>query len=247
MNRNGLRDFFRRRRVAKHFARHGAAFDFHGAKVQLPRDVDVAAANALIRGKYEHEEAQLITRHLPPDLPVIELGGSLGVVSALIRSRLMPETRHLIVEANPRLIGICRANASGGVATGATEIIHGAVYYDGPIARFGIADEVHSSALGDTGNSSRMIEVEAVTVAQLHGKLGSPERFVLVSDIEGAEYDVFAREASVLRLADVAIVELHPRAYARAGRSEAELFRYAEAAGLRTAERLSDVVLFRRA
>ncbi|MGE0282486.1 MAG: FkbM family methyltransferase [Rhizobiaceae bacterium] len=243
MNRNAFRDFLRRRRVARHFAKNGGVFDFHGVTVRLPEGVDVAAANALIRGKYEHEEATLITRHLPDHLPIIELGGSLGVVSALVRSKLKPDTRHLIVEANPRLIEICEANAAAGRA--GTEIIHGAVYYDGPVARFGIANEVHASAIGQSG-SAEMIEVPAVTLSQLFQRLGSPPRFVLVSDVEGAEYDLFAQEAETLRHVELAIVELHPRNYAALGWNEAELIRNAASVGLQVAERLSDVVLLRR-
>jgi len=241
MNRNAFRDFLRRRRVARHFARHGGVFDFHGVTVRLPADVDVAAANALIRGKYEQEEAALITKHLPADLPVIELGGSLGVVSALIRSRLNSDTRHLIVEANPRLIEICQANAGHA----GTEVLHGAVYYDGPIARFGIASEVHASAVGQ-GRSTETIEVPAVTLADLCQRVGSPRRFALVSDVEGAEFDLFAQEAETLRHVELAIVELHPRNYAPQGRHESVLIRHAAAAGLQVAERMSDVVLLKR-
>jgi FkbM family methyltransferase len=247
MNRNAFRDFLRRRRVARHFARNGGVFDFHGVTVRLPRDVDVAAANALVRGKYEQEEALLIAKHLPADLPVIELGGSLGVVSALIRSRLKPAVKHLIVEANPRLLDICTANATAEGKPGATDVVHGAVYYDDPVARFGIAREVHASAVGQAGSSTETIEVQAVSLAGLFRRFGSPERFALVCDVEGAEYDLFAQETDTLRHAELAIVELHPRNYAAQGRSEADLLRHAAAAGLRVADRLADVVLLRRA
>lgn len=245
MNRNAFRDFLRRRRVARHFAKNGGVFDFHGVTVRLPADVDVAAANALIRGKYEQEEAALIARHLPADLPVIELGGSLGVVSALIRSKLKPDTRHLIVEANPRLIETCKTNAAAGSAGAATEIVQGAVHYDGPIARFGIANEVHASAVGQ-GGSTDVIEVPAVRLSELFHRFGSPHRFALVSDVEGAEYDLFAQDADTLRHVELAIVELHPRNYQAQRRNESELLRNAAAVGLQVVERLSDVVLLRR-
>jgi len=245
MSRNAFRDFLRKRRVARHFATRGDVFDFHGVTVRLPPGLDVAAANALIRGKYEQEEAALIEKHLPPDLPVIELGGSLGVVSALIRSRLEPSVQHVIVEANPRLLDICKANAMGEGKTGVAEVIHGAVHYDGPVARFGIAKEVHASAVGQ-GGSAEMVEVPAISLAELFRRLGSPDRFALVSDVEGAEYDLFLHEAQTLGHVELAIVELHPRSYAGRGLGEAELLRNAAAAGLQVVERLSDVVLLRR-
>lgn len=246
MSRNAFRDFFRRRRVSRHFARHGNAFDFHGVTVHLPED-DIAAANALIRNKYEREEAALIGAHLAPDLPVIELGGSLGVVSALIRSRLAADVRHLIVEANPSLVETCAGNAARRSAPGATEVLHAALHYDAPVARFRVARDVHSSAVASGGDSAGVLEVPAVTLADLHARIGSPDRFNLVSDIEGAEFELFRRETGILRHVDVAIVELHPRTYRDNAQDENELFRSAQAAGLHMAERRADVVLFRRA
>ncbi|MCV0397599.1 MAG: hypothetical protein K5872_20515 [Rhizobiaceae bacterium] len=113
--RNAFRDFFRRRRVARHLAEHGPVFDYHGLTVTVPPEAGLSAMNALIRGKYERDEAALILKHLPSDQPVIELGGSLGVVSKLAASRLAPGTPHLIVEANEDLLPACRANAGEGL------------------------------------------------------------------------------------------------------------------------------------
>lgn len=244
--RNAFRDFFRRIRVSRHLATHGPVFDYHGLAVTLPDDAGLSVFNALLRRKYEREEAALIIDHLPPDLPVIELGGSLGVVSRLIGSRLAPETRHLVVEANPDLIAACSANAKRQAVPGATEVINAALYYDGPTARFRIGSEAHSNALDIGTGAGRVVDVPAVTLADLHKRLGTPAAFTLVADIEGAEYDLFAREAATLAHVAVAIVELHPRDYARGGRSEAALTALIEAAGLTVAERRADVVLLRR-
>ncbi len=97
---------------------------------KLPPRAGLGVRSSLLRDKYERDEAAMILRHLPADLPVIELGGSLGVISALIRSRLSPGTRHLIVEANPALIEICAGNAAG-KADGLSEVVNAAVHYDG--------------------------------------------------------------------------------------------------------------------
>lgn len=244
--RNAFRDFFRRIRVNRHLARNGPVFDYHGVAVTLPDGAGLSAFNALLRGKYEREEAAMIIDHLPADIPVIELGGSLGVVSGLIRSRLAPDTRHLIVEANPDLIGACAHNAGGSTVSGPTEVINAALFYDAPVARFRIGGEVHSNALDVGEGAGRVVEVAAVTLQALHARIGAPGEFVLVADIEGAEYDLFARETETLRRVALAIVELHPRDYARAGRDEAQLEALIEAAGLTIAERRADVVLLRR-
>ena len=210
MNRNAFRDFFRRSRVARHLAARGPVFDYHGLAVTMPQSAGLAAMNALLRGKYESEEAALIAKHLPADLPVIELGGSLGVVSRLIRSRLAPGTRHLVVEANPDLIEACSRNA-----------------------------------LDIGSGAGRVVAVPAVTLKDLHQRIGSPSAFSLVADIEGAEFALFEKDAETLAKAALAIVELHPKEYAKACRSEGEMDGLIAAAGFRVTERLADVVLLR--
>lgn len=246
MNRNAFRDFFRRRRVARHIAAHGPAFIYHGLEVVVPASAGLAAMNALLRGKYESEEADLIARHLPAELPVIELGGSLGVVSRLIRSRLAPATRHLVVEANPDLIAACSRNALAGAAPDTTDVLNAALFHDGPEARFRIGEETHSNALDSGAGEGRVVSVPAVTLGDLHERIGSPSRFALVADIEGAEFALFENDAETLAKAALAIVELHPREYAKSGTSEAELIRLIEATGLKVAERRADVVLLKR-
>ncbi len=212
----------------------------------LPADAQPSVANALLRGKYEREEADFIIRHMPRELPVIELGGSFGVISRLIDSRLDPAARHLVVEANGDLIAACRANAEADARAGATQVIHAAVAYDGPVARFRVGEEPHANALDAGSGAGRVVEVEAVTFAALLDRLGGPPACTLVADIEGAEFDLFANENNALGSVDTAIVELHPRDYVRRGRSEGEMLRLIERAGLVVAERSADVVLLRR-
>ncbi len=55
----------------------GTAFWYFGLMTSLPRSVDIGVQNALLRGKYEREEAAMI-RNIANRLAVIELGGSLG-------------------------------------------------------------------------------------------------------------------------------------------------------------------------
>lgn len=244
--RNAFRDFFRRRRIRRHEQVNGPRYSYHGLEVEVPARVGVGVCNALLRGKYEPDEAAMILKHLPGDLPVIELGGSLGVVSRLVRSRLAAGTRHLVVEANSDLIDICTANAKRDAAPGATEVINAAVYYDGPVARFGIGRDVHTSALDDGSGRSGLVEVPAITFSQLCDRLGVPSQLSLVSDIEGGEYDLFFRETDLLDRIDTAIVELHPQSYTVSGGSLEALLQRCEAAGLRLVDRQADVYIFKR-
>ena len=200
-----IRDFFRRRRLARHLAEHGWTFDFHGTSVSLPPDTNLAVANALIKGKYEAEEARLIGAHLPAGRPVLELGGSLGVVSGFIRSRLDPGTPHLIVEANPHLVDLCASNAGG------AEVLCKAVSYDGPVVRFEIAENPHASMLSTGAEAGiETVEVDTTTLAELWQRMGAPEGFSLVADIEGAEVAMVEKDADTLAHAGTILMELHP-------------------------------------
>lgn len=239
--RNALRDFFRRRRVERHLAAHGPVFSYHGLAVTVPRLAGLSAMNALIRGKYERDEAALILKHLPPDLPVVELGGSLGVVSRLIASRLSRGTPHLVVEANADLVPVCRANAGEG-----TELVYAALAYDAPTVRFRVGADIHAGALDGGAGDGALREVPAVTMATLLERLGRPQAFALVADIEGAELALFEREPEALAACRLAIVEIHPKAFARSGRSEAEFLSLAAQAGLVAIDRSADVVALAR-
>ncbi|MDO9418743.1 FkbM family methyltransferase [Pararhizobium sp.] len=241
-----FRDFFRRRRLARHTAEHGDTYSYHGCTVTVPERAGVGVRHALLRNRYEADEAAMISSHLPHGMPVIELGGSLGVVSALVRSRIGRTARHVVVEANPDLIDICTANAAHAAETGATEVVNAAVFYDAPFARFRITANVHENAL-DTGDGpGRLVEVPAITLATLYERLGSPETFALVSDIEGAEYAVFAAEVDILAKVSVAVIEVHPDEFERQGKSLASFLVLGEAAGLKLAASQADVVVLKR-
>jgi FkbM family methyltransferase len=246
MLKYAFRDFFRIRRIAKHRARHGDLFSYNGLQVSLPRSVDLGVQNALLRGKYELEEAAMIRKHLPADTPVIELGGSLGVVSTLVRSIIGPAQRHVVVEANPSIAEICRTNAGRYAHEGASELINAAVSYSGNSVRFSISKDLHTSSLAHSDDKRHSIEVPSITLRNLHQRLGAPEEFALVCDIEGAEYEVFENDVETLNKIQIAIVELHPEDYARRGKSMDELMRNCSAAGLGVIDQQGHVYVFGR-
>lgn len=243
MHRNVFRDVLRSIRVARHLRRHGPVFDYRGLAVHVPPGAGLSAMNALVRGKYERAEASMIERHLPPGLPVIELGGSLGVVSRLVRARIGPDARHLVVEANADLIAICRRNATDGAGEGATEVLLAALHHGGPEARFRIGRDIHSNALDAGEGGGELRTVPAVTLSMLVERLGDPAAYSLVADVEGAEYVLFEREGEALSRAAVVIVEIHPRRFAAMGGSEAAFMALAARAGLALIDRQDDVLV----
>lgn len=241
-----IRDFFRRRRIARHVALRGHVFDFHGLTVRIPENSPPGVGNALLRNKYEMEEAQLILRHLKSDLPVIELGGSIGVVSCLIQSRLAAGVRHLVVEANPALIDICRQNATQRPDGGA-DVINAALGYGETHLSFTIGANIHSNKLAKPGEQgAQIIKVPAITLSELVTRLGDVASYTLVCDIEGAELDLLNNEWDHVQKAALVIMELHPDVYPNASQDVQAIEKRMQDTGFQLAERLGDVYLWRR-
>lgn len=241
-----IRDYFRRRRVARHIARNGYAFDFHGLSVSIPPDSPPGVGNALLRGKYEAEEAAFVLHHLDPTLPVIELGGSIGVLSSLIQSRLAAGVRHVVVEANPALIDICRQNGTQRSDSHA-EVINAAVGYGASHLEFAIGDNIHSNRLAKPGDvREQVIKVPAITLAELLNSLGETAGYSLVCDIEGGELDLIKNEWDQVKKAKLVIMELHPKVYPNGSGDTQMIETQMRDAGFRQAERRNDVCLWQR-
>jgi FkbM family methyltransferase len=244
-----IRDLFRKRRVRAHLRAHGPVFNFHGLSVRVPEGVDIALANALIKSKYEREEAAFVRAYLPSSVPVIELGGSIGVVAALIGDRLEHGIPHLIVEANPNLCGICLENASQRGARTATEVLNAALSYEGPEVSFTVSGNEHISRLSSIRKpikGGRTITVASVTLAELHAGLGAPEGYSLVCDIEGGETAMVEHDAETLAKAGLILLETHPAYYAGGEGEAAELCARILALGFYETARDGNVLVFTR-
>lgn len=184
-------------------------FDFHGCEVVLPSWVSNDTKYNVMRRRYEREEAQMADKHLSIGDSVIELGGSLGLVSALVRSRIGPEPLHVVVEANAALVEVLARNAGAGdrthVVTGVVAPDDGtgtAPFYTHDSTLLGTACPEQSSATG--------VAVPRVTIGGLVERYGLGE-FALVCDIEGGELDVLREfEAHDGFRCTKIIAELHP-------------------------------------
>src|SRR5262245_29008871 len=96
----------------------GRIVDTLGLKVRLDRaefHVPEGPNATSLRGllwleRYETLERHAITRWLPRDLPVVEFGASIGVVSCLVNKHLRNPAAHVCVEANPAVIPVLQRN-----------------------------------------------------------------------------------------------------------------------------------------
>lgn len=180
---------------------------FRGCNIETGEaHVDPAVKARLFWGTYEKAEVLFVKRYLREDLDVIELGSSLGVVSAHIAKQLCPGRRLICVEANPNLKTIIQRNVR--LNTPATEchVVQAAIdYSEDGTARFNLAQKNTDSRLG-SGTSP--IDVDSISLRSLLTQYGVGE-YVLVSDIEGAELGFITHDGKALEHCRQLIIELH--------------------------------------
>ncbi|MBW0007996.1 MAG: FkbM family methyltransferase, partial [Sphingomonas sp.] len=178
-------------------------------------NISTGHKSTLAFGLHEMEERELVKCWLPRNLPAIELGGGLGVVSCLTNRLLDDPSQHIVVEANPYMVPVLLRNRD---LNGCKfQVVNTAIAYDGETVTFPIDPEFVGSNLAAVGDSAETVAVEATTLAAL----ADFERFSLIADIEGAEADIILRELPRLRSrVRFAMIELHPYVYGQAKADE---------------------------
>jgi FkbM family methyltransferase len=160
---------------------------------------------------YESAELRLIQRHMPKDLDVIELGGSIGVVASQIAGCLGAGRRLVSVEANPQIVDLLRRNIEANGPQVRATVVHGAVAYGTPPAEYvemSFGNSTLAAWVSQSGEQGAVCRVPRVTLGDLASR-NEIGRFALVADIEGAEAGIFAREREALSRCPLMIIELH--------------------------------------
>lgn len=163
--------------------------------------------STLFFGLHEIEERALAKSFVPPDVPVIEFGGGLGVVSCLINSKLSRPAAHVVIEANPRMAPVLRENAR---LNGCSfRVINKALAYDADYVNLSIDDEFVGSSVHQIEGAG-VIAVETTTLAAVAAEAGF-ESFGVVCDIEGLESALIEREIVNDRRVKYLLAEMHPK------------------------------------
>ena len=159
-------------------------------------------------GGYERNEAEILLKLAQRGDRILELGGGLGFVSALMCKVKQP-SRYVLVEADPKLIPLIETTYQlNGLDK--VEIRWGLVTGDkGAIERGNQRLALPENFLA---NSALLVErghAEAdVPVLDLDGLLAEVQPQTLIVDIEGSEKDLFKEiDLSSVRLA---VIEMHP-------------------------------------
>lgn len=238
---NPVKRFTRALRLGLYHMRKGPDFYYHGCRIELPEHVAFTFKRQLMQGVYEEAERVLIEKYLDPRLPVIELGGSLGVVSAYVGSLLGKDIPYRIVEANPAVLAILEKNANSTRSGRPSEIVHRAVAYGQETIAFEVSDNVHVSRLA-AAEGQRTITVQTTTLGNEVEALGSGQAYTLIMDIEGAEWDVLEKDAAALSTCALAIIEFHPAMFAQSGRTVDSFMAMVAASGLEVVARTDNTI-----
>lgn len=191
----------------------------------------------LLYRRYERTERALLRLHLPTSLPVIELGGGIGVVACIVNARLRDPTRHVVVEPNIRVLPLLATNRGANDAR--FTIVHGAIAYGSP--RVGVThgeDLLGTTTGGTASETAPALTVEALADAHRFAT------FTLICDIEGAEIDLVQHELVTLqRRAAVIVVEEHPEIHPPPSRKA--MIERLLAAGFTEVQRIRKVCVYR--
>jgi FkbM family methyltransferase len=181
-----------------------------GYRFQLP-DSGVSNTNiaALFWGFYESAEIRLIQKYLSGNTDVIELGGSIGIVSGHLSSKMQPGKRLFTIEANPALVKAIERNvhkfASSGVQC---EVLNYAIDYTGTSIDLYVTGDNTESRVGGTGKQGKPVRVNSITLKKIIEKYGITE-YTLVCDIEGGEIQLLLEDPTAFDHCLSLILELH--------------------------------------
>lgn len=232
--------------IAAHKLRHGGSFALDGLVISIPGDTKRDIKLQIVSGEYEKAEIELARKWIDPTLPIVELGGCMGVLSAHLRRLLAPGVPLVVVEANPGLTETCKANAMRPAPEGPTNVMCAAVAYGVDHVHFHLNRNVHVSRIADTGKAANF-RCPAVTLQKVVAqKLAENAPFTLVCDIEGCEYDVFEKDTAVLQRCAVAIVEVHPHMFDDSAAAEKRFLSLAASAGFSKQDQMGTVVVLKR-
>lgn len=163
-------------------------------------------------GIYESAETRMVKTYLREPRTVIELGSSLGIVSAHIANQMQAGGRLVCVEANPELQGALAQTLERHAAHLDVRQVHAAVtgMHGQPRLHLGRTTMASTIVHGDAGRS---VEVKALSLTDLLRNNQVTGEYDLVCDIEGSEASLIFDETDALTHCRTAIFELHDTSF----------------------------------
>lgn len=142
--------------------------------------------------RYERPERIIVANYLAPSLPIIELGGNIGVVSCVANRRLSDPSKHVVVEANANVLPLLEANRERNGC--GFKVVYAALGYGETVDFFVSDDALASSAVA---SAERVVKVPATSLRKLIDDAGF-SLCTLLCDIEGSEAEMVVNELDTL-------------------------------------------------
>jgi FkbM family methyltransferase len=178
----------------------GCTFGSRGIEVEGLR-------NDVVDGVFERFERSAVQQYASPTLPVVELGGCMGIVSCITNRLLTDPSAHVVVEANPRVIPLLRKNRRRNHCR--FEILNRAIAYGTDTIQYAPSADFAGNSLDEKSGTS-MVTVRTTGLREILDRRGF-ERYTLICDIEGYECQLVEQEGSLVGRADMIILETHAR------------------------------------
>lgn len=173
--------------------------------IAVPKECSGETYFKIVFGKYELPERKLL-KFLSPNDKIIELGGSIGVVSNSINKLLSKKEDHIVLEPNPLAIFYSEMNKS--INNSKYRIIR-EVVGNGEMIKINLSFEfIGSSQFKKYSSNAYSVLIYSNPISSYINMLSDEENLVLIMDIEGAELDVIFDD-SISKFSKI-ILERHP-------------------------------------
>lgn len=173
--------------------------------ISVPKECTGETYFKIVLGKYELPERQLL-KYLCSNDKIIELGGSIGVVSNSINKLLSSREEHIVLEPNPLAIFYSEMNKN--INHSKYKIIR-EVVGSGEMVKINLSYEfIGSSQFKKYSSNAYSTLIKSNPISNYIKMLSNEKNLVLIMDIEGAELDVIFDD-SINKFYKI-ILERHP-------------------------------------
>jgi len=212
-----------------------------GCRFDMREIPDNSMKLELLTGRYERPERDAVRRHIQAEWPVVELGGCIGVVACVTNKLLKNAEAHVVLEANPLAISSLKSNRDRNRCS--FKILNRALAYGSDTVTFQPTLNFWGNSLDHNGGQPP-VTVPATQLSQILDDQGF-EKFALICDIEGYEFELVMQEPDALSKAALIILEVHPHMIGE-DKVETLLSKLADM-GFKTIDRSALVVVLGRA
>lgn len=168
-------------------------------------NLDNKVARKVLTGSYEQDELKL-AEDIDFNQSVVELGGGVGYIACIIDDKLPKKYQHIVLEPNSQVTEVLRHNKQ--LNDSKFDIVEKAYSYRNEEVELEIEGVFWGGRTSLKKNKGSVRKVEAVSLGEIFSEFEIGD-FILVSDIEGAEYDLIDHEFEKFSKAYSIMVELH--------------------------------------